>query len=192
MSGSLKGKAIDRLLLMKHIGLRKMIPKSMKLSRRLKKFQYIALEGLWSSCMLFRCKEMNENQISWFEYYVPRSFTSLLHLWKEMNPTILQLKVGLQSQICQVLASKTPALLKFHLDLGSLEAATKVQIFVFLQYSVGFCYGYPYIYIFIRNRKIHKDNVIFKPFQEIFKLHSIQVILVELKPQRNPTKKRYQ
>ncbi|XP_022933734.1 formin-like protein 20 isoform X3 [Cucurbita moschata] len=37
-------------------------------------------------------------------------------------------KMTLMHYLCKVLASKTPALLKFHLDLGSLEAATKIQL----------------------------------------------------------------
>ncbi|KAA0057964.1 formin-like protein 20 [Cucumis melo var. makuwa] len=37
-------------------------------------------------------------------------------------------KMTLMHYLCKVLASKTPALLNFHLDLGSLEAATKIQL----------------------------------------------------------------
>lgn len=37
-------------------------------------------------------------------------------------------KMTLMHYLCKVLASKTPALLNFHLDLGSLEPATKIQL----------------------------------------------------------------
>ncbi|XP_022134758.1 formin-like protein 20 [Momordica charantia] len=37
-------------------------------------------------------------------------------------------KMTLMHYLCKVLASKTPALLNFHLDLSSLEAATKIQL----------------------------------------------------------------